>query len=185
MLAIRRMRAHSEALSAGFRLMVGRYLSTAAWRLPAIVAGLSLAGAAHAASSPLDYVATMNGKCSHLVYGGRDGSKACVPKVVNDVHKDGRTGFTFLDGNIAVVTFSGAADQVKDDPNTVTQPLDEVVLTLTGPGASPKTIKVTGSCLYTNPYAGPGKVDCTAHTGQGSFEASFVSDGQAPSMQRF
>jgi len=165
--------------------MAGRYLSTAAWRLPAIIAGLSLAGAAHAASSPLDYVATMNGTCSHLVYGGRDGSKACVPKVVNDVHKDGRTGFTFLVGDIAVITFSGVAPQVKDDANTVTQPLDEVVLTLTGPGAAPKTVKAAGSCTYTNPYAGPGKVDCTAHTSQGSFEASFVSDGQTPSMQRF
>jgi hypothetical protein len=161
-------------------------VSTAARRLAVIAAGfLGLAGAALAAASPLDYVATMNGTCSHLVFGGRDGSKSCVPKVVNDVHTDGRTGFTFLVGNSAVVTFSGVAPQVKDDPNTVTQPLDEVVLTLTGPGAAPKTIKAAGACTYTNPYAGPGKVDCTARTSQGSFAAVFVSDGQTPSIQRF
>jgi len=159
-------------------MAAGKYLSTA---IAACLLGL--AGNAHAA--PLDYVATMNGTCSHLVFGGRDGSKACLPKVVNDVHKDGRTGFTFLVGDLAVVTFSGAAQQVKDDANTVTQPLDEVVFTLTGTGASPKTIKAAGVCTYTNPYAGPGKVDCTAHTSQGSFEASFVSDGRAPSIQRF
>ena len=142
--------------------------------------------AAHGQASALDDIATMNGKCSKLVFAGHDGSKACVPKVINDVHKDGRVGFTFVVGDLAVVTFSGMGQQqVKDAANTASQPLDEVVFTLTGTGAKPNTIKAAGVCTYTNPYAGPGKVDCTAHTSQGLFEAAFVSDGRPPSMQKF
>jgi hypothetical protein len=139
-----------------------------------------------ATAAPLDYVATMNGKCSRLVFAGRDGSRACLPKVVNDVHKDGRVGFTFLVGNLAVVTFSGLGQQqVKDSADVVNQPLDTVIFTLIGTGTAPNAIKAVGLCTYSNPYAGPARVSCSAHTSSGVFEAQFRSDGREPSMQRF
>ena len=140
------------------------------------------------AGSPasLGYVATMNGRCSHLVFAGRDGSTACTPKVINDVHKDGRVGFTFLVSDLAVITFSGMGQQqVKDAADVATQPLDTVIFTLTGTGTAPKTIEAAGVCTYSNPYAGPAKVVCSAHTGEGLFEATFLSDGREPSMHHF
>ena len=139
-----------------------------------------------AQAAPLDYIATMNGKCTRLVFKDRDSTSACSPNVINDVHKDGRTGFTFVVGDTAVITFSGMGQtQVKESADHVAQPLDTVIVSMIGTGAPPAATKATGACTYTNPYAGPAQVKCSAQTSNGLFEAVFLSDGQAPSIKHF
>jgi hypothetical protein len=155
----------------------------------AFVAGVSIA--LDASAAPLDYVATMNGHCTRLIFGGHDATPACDPIVTNSFHKDSRTGFTFTVGASAVgavITFSGMGQQqVKDTANVVTQPLDTVIFTLIiGTGTlPPNEAKAAGICTYSNPYAGPSTVTCTAHTSDGVFEASFISDGKEPSILQF
>lgn len=145
-----------------------------------------ISGFAHpATAAPLSSIAMMNGRCTGLMFGGKDGSRVCGPKVVNTVYRDGRTGFTFVVGDIAVVTFSGSASQVKDTADIATQPLDKVIFTLTGTGTPPNALKAAGVCTFSNPYAGVSTIDCTAHTSSGIFRASFVSDGKEPSIQEF
>jgi hypothetical protein len=153
----------------------------------ALSAAMALGFAANASSAaPIDYIAVMNGKCSHLIFAGHDGSSACVPKVVNDVHKDGRVGFTLTVRNLAVITFTGMGqEQVKDAADVATQPLDAVIFALIGMGTKPNRLKAAGVCTYSNPYAGPARISCSAHTDQGIFEARFISDGRQPSMQHF
>jgi hypothetical protein len=128
-------------------------------------------------------LAMLNGTCSKLVVAGHDESEACVGKLSNTIYRTGRTGFVFVAGDTAVVTFSGMDTPVKGDVGSVR--LDHVIFGLMGTGTDPNSLTATGSCRYTNPYAGPSHVDCTASTKIGRFSASFVSDGEGPDMQRF
>lgn len=40
----------------------------------------------------------------------------------------------------------------------------------------------TGVCTYTNPYAGPSLIECSALSSGREFKATFVSDGNAPNI---
>ncbi len=114
---------------------------------------------AQSGGSQLDSLIMMNGTCKHLLVAGHDESSSCVPKVINETFKTGRTGFTFTVGDAAVISFSGMGPrQVKLSPNKVSQPLDRILFTLIGMGSATKVNRVpaTGTCVYTNPYAGPG-----------------------------
>ncbi len=134
----------------------------------------------------LEYLATMDGQCSRLVLGGKDASSACEPHVLNEVFKSGRVGFTFVAKDGTVVSFSGQGPkQVKLDPDTVSQPLDTVILTQAGAKTPPAAAKGTGACTYTNPMKGPSHINCSARTEHGQFEAVFVSDGQPPTFKTF
>jgi hypothetical protein len=136
--------------------------------------------------SGLDYIATIKGKCTRLIIGGSEHTRACIPRVVNEVFADSRTGFTFTAGDTAVISFSGIGrTQIKDDPNRVTQPLDTVIFTLIGMGTPPNKLRAAGVCTYSNPNAGAVRVSCSAHTDMGKFEAKFLSDGQPPQIQKF
>lgn len=166
-------------------------MTTDAGRAPGLIAAsLMLASASGPtvarAALGLDYIATMDGQCSRLLVGGKDASKACGPKVLNTVYKTGRVAFTFVAGDLATVTFGGMGQQqVKDSADVASQPLDNVVFTLIGTGTAPNKVKAAGVCTYSNPYVGPSRITCSAHTAQGVFAGSFVSNGRTPSMQRF
>lgn len=152
------------------------------------VPGLAVAAAHHSRRSALDldYIAMMDGRCERLVLAqGPDASSRCEPHLMNEVFKSGRVGFTFMVGDLAVVSFSGTGQQVKDDPNTASQPVDRVTFTLIGTGTPPNVIPAAGVCTYTNPYAGPSHVTCSAHTSNGNFEGAFVSDGHDPKIKHF
>ncbi|HEY0625448.1 MAG TPA: hypothetical protein VGD10_01820 [Allosphingosinicella sp.] len=131
----------------------------------------------------LDGLAVMNGTCGRLILGGRDVSSGCESRVTNSMYKGGRTGFTFLAGDVAVVTFSGADTPAKGNHATVR--LDRVIFTLNGAGTKPNVVPASGTCTYTNPYAGPSRINCSASTNNGAFSASFVSDGEPPIIERF
>jgi hypothetical protein len=152
-------------------------------------AGLCASGASAnppQATGALDlaYLATMKGACSRLVMGGQDLSGACQPQILNQVYRSGRTGFTFVAGDKAIVSFSGMGqDQTHDNPDEANQPIDKV--TFTQIGADTKAEPATGVCSYTNPYKGPSTVKCVAKTARGEFSATFVSDGAEPAVTKF
>jgi hypothetical protein len=131
----------------------------------------------------LSAIAIMNGRCSQLVFAGKDATRACVGKITNTMYKTGRAGFVFMAGDLAVITFSGADSPARGDQATVR--LDKVIFTLVGMGTEPNAIPATGTCTYTNPYAGPSRINCSASTKEGKFSGAFVSDGAEPDIQRF
>lgn len=128
-------------------------------------------------------IAILNGSCTQLTVGGKDATHACEGKITNTMYKTGRTGFIFMVGDLAVVTFSGADSPAKGDHASVR--LDKIIFTLVGTGTAPNVIPATGSCSYTNPYAGPSRINCSASTKDGKFSGSFVSNGAEPDIQRF
>ena len=131
----------------------------------------------------LHAVAFLNGKCTQLTFAGKDGTRACVGKITNTMYKTGRTGFVFMFGDHALITFSGADSPARGDQATVR--LDKVIFALIGTGTEPNVIPATGICTYTNPYAGPSRINCSASTKVGKFSGAFVSDGAEPDIQRF
>lgn len=141
------------------------------------------AGAREQGFDNLQGIAIMNGKCTQLTVAGMDSTRACEGKITNTMYKTGRTGFVFMVGDFAVVTFSGMDSPAKGD-QTATR-LDRIIFTLIGTGTPPNDIPATGSCTYTNPDAGPSRINCSATTGEGKFSGSFVSDGQPPDITEF
>lgn len=148
-----------------------------------IVSPSAQALAGPAAAPNLSAIAFLKGTCQSFVVGGKDASRKCLGKLTNTVYRTGRSGFTFVVGDLAVVTFSGA-----DSPaigNRAAIRLDKVIFTLIGTGTPPNVIPASGRCTYTNPYAGPSHVNCSATTKDGPFSASFVSNGEPPDIQQF
>ncbi len=144
------------------------------------------AAPAQSEHSPLQSLALMNGKCIRLIIAGHDQSAHCMAKLINESFESGRTGFTFTAGDAAVISFSGMGPrQVKLTADKVYQPVDRLIFTLLGMGTPPNNLSASGSCTYTNPYAGPSHVSCTAHTAHGDFAATFLSDGREPEVRRF
>jgi hypothetical protein len=131
----------------------------------------------------LHAIALMDGKCTSLVIADKPATHNCTGKITNSMYKTGRSGFIFTAGDLAVVTFSGADSPAKGNQATVR--LDKVIFTLIGTGTEPNVMPAKGSCTYTNPYAGPSRINCTATTEAGRFSGSFVSDGREPDIQRF
>jgi hypothetical protein len=131
----------------------------------------------------LQAVAILNGNCTQLSFAGKDATRACVGKITNTMYKTGRTGFVFMAGDLAVITFSGADNPAQGDQATVR--LDKVIFTLVGTGTEPNVIPATGNCRYTNPYAGPSRITCSASTKDGKFSGAFVSDGAEPDIKEF
>ena len=143
----------------------------------------STAGAQSAGFDNLHALAIMNGQCTQLTVAGKDSTPVCLGKITNTMYKTGRSGFIFMAGDVAVVTFSGMDTPARGDQATVH--LDAIIFTLVGTGTPPNDIPATGSCTYTNPYAGPSRIQCTASTEAGRFSASFTSDGKEPDYRQF
>ena len=132
---------------------------------------------------PLRSLATLSGACQQLTLAGRDASKACIGKLVNTAYRNGRSGFTFAAGDLAVITFSGIDSAAQGNHAAIR--LDKVIFTLLGTGTKPNSISATGQCLYSNPYVGPAYIRCSAATNSGPFTASFRSNGEPPELQQF
>jgi hypothetical protein len=134
----------------------------------------------------LDYTATLNGTCTRLIVAGTDATQSCTPHVIVDVFKNSRTGFTFMESDFALISFSGMGRmQIEDEPKTFTQPVDTILFTLIGMGTAPNKVKAAGICTYTYPKSGPVRISCSAHTAQGQFEATFLIDAQDPTIKQF
>lgn len=129
----------------------------------------------------LTTIVSLRGQCSKLMIAKVDFSSDCQGKLMNTAYKSGRTGFTFWLGD-GFVTFSGADSPAMGIRASVS--LDRVLLARVGPERDSPLV-ATGTCTYTNPWAGPSHVNCRAFTKLGMVTASFVSDGQEPDISSF
>src|SRR5690349_11485706 len=110
----------------------------------ALAAPPAVAGAQDRDLGNLHAIAIMNGTCQRLIMGDKDASSGCEGKLTNTMYKTGRSGFTFLVGDLAVVTFSGADSPAKGNMATIR--LDKVIFTLIGTGTKPNVVPATGTC---------------------------------------
>jgi hypothetical protein len=62
--------------------------------------------------------------------------------------------------------------------------VDTILVTPEGPAPVARRKRATGRCTYTNPYAGPSHIQCSAKAEGKSYEALFVSDGTPPNIIR-
>lgn len=127
-------------------------------------------------------LATMGGKCHKLVIGGADASARCNPMIVNTSYKTGKSSFAFVAGESAIVGFFGTDSRAVGDKAVLR--VEQITLNLMM--GTPSTMApATGTCTYTNPYAGPSLVQCSAVSGGKTYLATFVSDGRAPDVKQF
>ena len=127
-------------------------------------------------------LAIMSGKCHKLVIGGADASAHCKPMVTNTAYRTGKSSFTFVAGESAIVGFFGADSRAERDKAVLK--VEQITLNLMM--GTPSTMApATGTCTYTNPYAGPSLLQCSAISGGKTYSATFVSDGRAPELKRF
>jgi len=159
-------------------------------RAPALAFACALLAAPPAAAAQggldnLASLATMTGTCASLVVRGADVTNACEGRVLNSAHTDGRSGFAFIQGRSAIVSFAGQDSAAIGDRATLH--VDMVLVARTDSGAAPKPeiLRATGECTYTNPYIGVSTIICRAATSEGAFSATFRSDGRPPEGQRF
>jgi hypothetical protein len=135
-------------------------------------------------AAALQNMAMATGSCERLVVDGHDFTKDCGGgKIMQSAYRDGRTGWYLTIGNDgAVVTLSGMSG-AKPDPDSQTQTVDEIILNLGIGGVKPTTEKVSGTCLYGNPYKGPVSITCTAKNAEGAITAmEFRTDGTPPQL---
>ena len=123
-------------------------------------------------------VAILRGQCVSLVVRGAAG-RPCGAQILNSAHSDGRSGFSFFtDGE--VVDFVGQDSAAVGDRATLQVDTKIVARTDTHGPLRPHLIRASGTCTYTNPYAGVATITCTAATPEGEFSALFRSDGNPP-----
>jgi hypothetical protein len=122
--------------------------------------------------------AMLAGDCRRLVIAGRDVSAGCKGRVMNTNYYSGRSGFTFGTDR-EVVTFSGMDTPAVGD-RAFTR-LDKVIITrIGGMRPTPREVRATGQCHYSNPHAGRSYVRCSARTAEREFSVDFLSNGQPP-----
>ena len=126
----------------------------------------------------------LEGTCVTLVVSGDDVSDRCHNVVLNTAYKDGRAEFVFLARDLATASFSG--DEETDTADGTTLRVDRVILaTLQNNKPLPITLPANGTCVYSTPDFGRGKLTCIANTVRGSFSGSFVTNGKTPKTERF
>ncbi len=124
-------------------------------------------------------VMTLSGTCLKLILGKRDATGQCKGVIVNAAYASGASSFMFVVADTAIVSFYGKDNKAVGDNAVIN--VDHVTVTAVGdPKAKPVTVSAEGQCTYTNPYAGPSHVDCSARAVGMDFTASFVSDGKPP-----
>ena len=127
-------------------------------------------------------LATMTGQCHTLILGGTDASAQCEGKVVNTAYRSGRSSFQFTIRDRAILGFHGVDSPAGNDQAVLR--IDGISLNLMM-GTPPTTSPASGTCSYTNPYAGPAMIRCSAISAGRRFEASFEADGRAPVLKEF
>ncbi len=127
-------------------------------------------------------IATLTGKCTKVeAMGVLADPKLCSNKLINNIHPNGRSAFTFMLKDDVLIYFSGdGSKQIHTDEDNATQPIDRVSFTFDG---STDELKAIGFCVFSNPYKHkPAKVICSADTSQGTFSGEFISNGVSPDI---
>ena len=134
-------------------------------------------------SNPMTNMLKIKGSCIDAVkIFGRHFKKPTCKPLINTRYKDNRTGFYFMTDN-TILTFSGAAPQVKTSADSVIQPIDLILFNdyEKGDPNNPNKLRAAGACKFANPYQGISiTIECDAETSQGRFAGKFRTDGSKP-----
>jgi hypothetical protein len=131
----------------------------------------------------IDTFSSLTGTCEKLMIAGKEATARCKGQVINTAYKNGRSNFVFTDGEEQIVSFLGEDHPAKGNEAVLT--LTNVTVTRLEEKPTPVSIKVRGTCTYTNPYSGPSRINCAAKGGGKRYGATFVSDGKPPQISRF
>lgn len=156
-------------------------------RVPLLIATLPFSLPATAAAQEIpnwESVGAVQGECKKLVVAGRDRSSECRPAVAVLIYRDGRKSFAFS-GEGMMVSFSGTREESSGNEARLT--LDAVTVASYAAGGEVATdpSPATGTCEFSNPWAGRSYIRCVATTPSGKFRGLFNSDGRPPDMQKF
>lgn len=124
-------------------------------------------------------LAMVSGACDKLVLAGDDATGRCEGKVLNTAYPDNHSSFMFV-AEKTVVSFYGYDHLAKGDKAK----LDVQKITVSEGGAPTTSKPAKGTCTYTNPYAGPSVIQCSAKSEGKTYAASFTSDGKPPQVNK-
>jgi hypothetical protein len=131
-------------------------------------------------TAPIEEFHGVEGRCTSFRLRGQDMTHGCLGILMFATNAAGRitTAFTFQPGSM--ITIAGY-DLPNPGPNIDAFEVDMFTLNLNIPGVPATRSAATGRCTYTNPYAGPFIVRCSARLANGEpLEASFRSDTFRP-----
>jgi hypothetical protein len=138
----------------------------------------TMVGEAAAKPSATPKLIGIDGRCGRLTIYSADASAKCKGKMIGTSYSDGRAGFYFVTSDGQTITFSGdGKQQIMKNADKAVQPVDRIIF---GAPGNSRPIKAVGTCTFSNPYAGAGTVVCDAETAEGTFNGSFVTNGQKP-----
>lgn len=121
----------------------------------------------------------MNGTCHKFIMNGEDVTEFCEGNIVNIAYSDGHSSFMFLLKDKALISFFGTDSRAIGNKATIK--IEKLTINLLM-GVPPTGAAASGLCTYSNPYAGPSLVECEALLNGHPFKATFVSDGNEPSI---
>jgi hypothetical protein len=135
-------------------------------------------------------IVSVTGTCTEFTLGGFSKTQDCTGHVANVEFSDKVVGFAFQAENpsshiVVTLGFYGPGlKQVHTDADTVLQPIDHVVVSMTGKQGG-TAVKVIGQCRYTNPFKGTATIQCSVQASDGEVKASFTTDGTEPKIKYF
>lgn len=139
--------------------------------------------ASGSAADELKTVTSVDGRCEKLILPEQDRSTECDGKILQTTYASGRSGF-YVGIAGGAVTFSGMSQSQPDDAVQL-QSVDRVFLNFGTDKTRPAARPVTGSCGYTNLFAGGSTVNCTAiDEGGGAYLLQFTTDGVTPRISK-
>lgn len=140
----------------------------------AVLATLILSSSAQAAS-PINMF-TIEGQCEKLALGQSDLTPTCGESLMQIVYDDGRVGlYAFAGGQI--FAFSGTDEEMVN--GEIRQDLDKVILGKSQTDV--RDVRVQGTCLYENPFAGVARFECDAIAKDNTtFSLIFITNGAEP-----
>jgi hypothetical protein len=137
--------------------------------------------AAQSGGTPKGTILTsVSGSCTVLVLAGKDITPECGPVLVNVAYPTGASSFMFSIGGTAIVSFYGRDNPAIGDHAMIY--LQRV--TFKDSSSENPSSDVSGTCAYSNPFAGRALIECNADSKDGQFRAVFTTDGTAPKVER-
>lgn len=123
------------------------------------------AGAALADNNPgADGTMVLPGKCLHLSIGTTNFTADCKGEIAN-VNGGGDVSFMFSIRTGGIISFQGNGRKVTGNKTTARLPLTFVNIG-SGVGELLGVDRASGSCTFTDPFAGPATIFCSAQTKQ-------------------
>ena len=146
-----------------------------------LAAALLASSASLSAKDELATIAVLTGECSKLVVAGVDHSAICEGVIANFAYRSGHSSFQFAATHVVAIGFYGTDHAAQGDESFIT--VEKISINRLK-GEPSIMVPASGKCTYTNPYAGPSRLLCSAISDGKAYSATFVSDGGEPAIKK-